>query len=757
MPSDSYLALSIDGISAELRVFDFEAHEAISQLSELTVEFASESAIDLASVVRKKAAFAAMSDGGDTAFAVHGVVSRIEAGHPQKGWHLYRVTVVSWPWLLSHRVDSRIFQDLTAPDIVKQVLQGAGYAAGTDFNFSVTKTYTKREYCVQYRESDWDFVCRLLEEEGIHYRFEQKTDSHVLLVADDANAYTEMAPATLEFRPDVAALSPAANAVRRFHFAQEVRPGKATLNDWSFLKPSLSLKQDKSGSANTDLEIYDQPGNYDVPADGTTRVGVRLEELQLTQKTGSGESTCPTMAAGCTFTLQDHPTDTFNAKYVVTRVRHWGRDQYGMDDDAAGDATAADPRNARYANEFELMPAAVLFRPPRVTRRPHIHGVQTAIVVGPSGEEIYVDQYGRVKVQFHWDRLGKNDDKSSCWIRVAQPWASAAFGAVFIPRIKDEVVVTFLEGDPDRPLIVGSVYHGTNVVPYALPDNKTRSTIKSNTSPGGGGSNELRFEDKKGSEEVFLHAQKDWTIGVENDKNQTVGHDETLQVGNDRTKTVKHDQTATVEHDDSLTVKNDQTLEVDHDRSVTVKNDHTESVQGKQSITVAKAQSITLQDKQDVSVAGKRSLTVQDDVTETFSAKLTVSVSSDVSETFQAKHTLSVTGDGAATIGGKQTVSITGDSAETVGGKKTFTVTGEVTITSGSSTVTIKPSGEITIQGVQMKLAASGPLQIQGATIDLKSDGPMTVKAPTVQSSADAMNTLKGAMLVLDGQMISVG
>jgi len=443
--------------------------------------------------------------------------------------------------------------------------------------------------------------------------------------------------------------------------------------------------------------------------------------------------------------------DAWNASYLVTRIEHVGANVTWQHAEREGEDVVP------YRNTFDVMPADVVFRPPRVTRRPHIHGVQTAIVVGPAGEEIYVDEQGRVKVQFHWDRLGKKDDKSSCWMRVAQTWASAAFGAVFLPRINDEVVVTFIEGDPDRPLIVGSVYHGTNVPPYALPAEKTKSTVKSNSSKGGGGFNELRFEDKKGSEEVYLHAQKDWTIKVENDKNQVVGHDETLEVDHDRTKTVKHDQTATVEHDDTKTVKNDQTLTVQHDRSVTVQNDHTETVSGNQTISITKAQSLTVNDKQDITVAKKRTLTVNDDVSETYAAKLTLAVTGDVAQTLKAKHTLDVKADQTLSVGGKQTVTITGDSVESVSGKKSLSVTGDVKITSGSSTITIKPSGEITIQGVNMTIDASGPLQLHGATVEVKADAQINLKAPIVNGAADGQNTVKGAMVVLDGQMINVG
>jgi type VI secretion system secreted protein VgrG len=751
------LTLVVEGLPDEVdvEVLHFEGHEAMSQLFDFDITVASTAAIDFAQVIRKKATLTVDLEDDSEPRVFHGIVGRIEQGNPEEKWSPYRLALVPRVWLLLHRIDSRIFQTLSVPEIVQQVLTGGGLANGTDFKLSVQNAYTTRDYCVQYRESDWDFVSRLLEEEGIFYYLDQTASGDVLVMADQVTAYPPIdGDDTLVFRSGAGVLGPSTtpgNHVSRFQLAEQVRSGKTTLRDWNFEKPSLLLESNKAGAVDSDLEVYDYPAEFQLKADGDDLAQVRIDELVGWRQTGGGESACSRLATGRTMTLAEHPRASFNTGYLITRIAHWGTRAEA--DRSGGEGE----RQPLYRNEFELIPAATLFRPPRVTRRPHIHGVQTASVVGPAGEEIYVDEHCRVKVQFHWDRLGHLDEKSSCWVRVAQTWASGAFGAMFIPRIKDEVVVTFLEGDPDQPLIVGSIYHGTNVPPYALPDNKTRSTVKSNTSPGGGGSNELRFEDKKSSEEVFLHAQKDWTIGVENDKNQKVGHDETLEVDHDRTKTVKNDQTGTVDHDDTLTVKHDQSLTVQNDRSVTVQNDHTESVTGNQSITIGKAQTLAVSDKQDVSVSKTRSLKVDGDVSETFGAKLTVAVTGDVSETLSGKRTVAVSGDHSESVGGKESISITGDSVETVSGKKTFTVTGDVTITSGASTVTIKPSGEITIQGTQMKLDASGPLQIHGATIDVKADAQATLKAPIVSHSADGVHTLKGAVLVLDAQMINVG
>jgi type VI secretion system secreted protein VgrG len=757
MPVDKH-AFSVEGVDGGIEVLEFHGHEGLSQLFELVVTIAVPAALDATSVVQKGATLEIKPLGAATPGTIHGIVARIE-GESLVGGFQYRVTVVPKVWLQLQGADSRIFQALAVPAIVQQVLKGGGLNAGDDFRLSLQATYATREYCVQYRESNWDFVCRLCEEEGIYFYFEQSSAGHKVVFADTTAAYPPIeGAATLVYKPQHGAMRSEHDDTRvlRFHVGGEVRAGKVTLRDWNFLKPSLSLEANSAGSVDASLEVYDYPGEYQMPDAGTGLAKVRLEEIAVRRASGGGESTCSRLLAGHTFSLTEHGNDGWNAKYVVTRLEYWGRDPVFAERADAADRDESPDRDV-FRNSFEVIAATTLFRPPRVTHRPHIHGVQTAIVVGPAGEEIYTDQNGRVKVQFHWDRFGKNDDKSSCWVRVAQMWASSAFGAMFLPRVKDEVVIAFLEGNPDEPLVVGSVYHGTNVPPYALPGEKTKSTIKSNSSKGGGGFNELRFEDKKGSEEVFLQAQKDWTINVLNDKNQKVGHDETLEVDNDRTKTVKHDQTATIQNDDKETVQHDQTLTVQNDRSVTVQNDHTETVQGKQTITVTKAQSVTLSDKQEITVDKTRAVTVTGDVTETYKAKLTREVTSDVAETLSAKRTVSVKGDDSETVGGKQTISITGDSSVTVSGKHALTVTGNVTITSGSSTITVKPSGEITISGAEITVDASGPLKVHGATVDVKSDGPMNLQAPVINGKADGMNTLKGAMVVLDAQMISVG
>jgi type VI secretion system secreted protein VgrG len=690
--ADRFL-FAVDGLSQTLRVARFQGEEALNELFhfELTL-VCDDISIAFDDVVGKAGQIILLGEDGTERY-VCGIVSAFEQGDVAKKSAVYYATLVPKVWRLGNRFDCRIFQDLTAPDIIKQVFTQAGLA-GADYRLSLQETYVTREYCVQYRESDWAFVSRLMEEEGIYCFFEHSEGKHVLVLGDKPAGHASIvAPATVLFRTPSGALGRAEH-VRRFHQSQRIRPGKATLRDYNFKKPTLSLETKSEASADTDLEVYDYPGAYDAPS--STFAKLRLEERQALRIRAEGESACVRFASGQTFTLSEHPREDLNAKYTLTRIRHEGSQP--IMGSSSGD-------DSGYENHFECIPATVPFRPPLVTPRPTVKGVQSAVVVGPSGDEIYTDELGRVKVQFYWDRIGVNDEKSSCWIRVSQVWAGEAWGAMHIPRIKQEVLVDFLEGDPDRPIIVGRVYHAANVVPYPLPANKTRSTVKSNSSTGGGGSNELCFEDKKGSEEVYLHAQKDWVIGVEHDKHQTVGHDETrlvqhdrtLQVGNDQTEVVGHSETFTVTVDRIKSVGNDENETIGHDRTIQVGNDHTESIGGNLSVSVSKDLS--------VEAGGSGSESIGKDMTGSIGGKYDL------------------------TVGSSMTLEVKASSSEDVKTDKTVTVGQKLTITVGDATVTVEKNGNITVQGKQLAVKIDGPVQVEGKKIAVKSSGEVNVEA----------------------------
>ncbi|MGK3992639.1 type VI secretion system Vgr family protein [Sorangium sp. So ce1024] len=693
----------VDGLEHELRVTRFEGREGISELFHFDVLVASqERDIAFADVVGKTALLTWQV--GEQPRYLHGVVASFEQGEEGKRLTAYHATIVPDVSRLKHRRNSRIFQALSTPEIIDKVLRTAGIPSSA-YRFALSSGYRPREYCVQYRESDFAFMSRLLEEEGICYFFEHDECGHVLVFADSPSAHGPIGgESCVVFRPPLGALYQGEH-VSRFRYAERVRSGKVTLRDYNFKKPSLSLESKAQTDSDDDLEVYDYPGDYDTPGAGSSIARIRLEQLQASRKTGSGESVCPRFLPGQRFTLAEHARDDFNREYLIVSVHHHGHEPT-LDVVAEGDA-------AGYGNRFQVVPADVPFRPPSVTPWPTIKGIQTAIVVGPEGEEVYTDEHGRIKVQFHWDREGKRDGQSSCWIRVSQIWAGSAWGAVFLPRVGHEVVVDFLEGDPDRPLVVGSVYHGTNVPPYALPAEKTKSTIKSSSSKGGGGFNELRFEDKKGSEEIFLHGQKDWNIAIEHDKRQWIGQDEMLEVTHDRSKVVGNDQSEVVGGNKSIDVaKNhtesigeDESLSVGGTRTVSVEGDHSESVGGSQSIDVGKSQSVSIGEDRSESVGGASS----------------ESVAKGKSTSVDEGYTLTVAKDMTVTIGKS--------AKEEVKEKKTMIIGEKLAIQCGDATITIEKNGNVTVQGKKITVKGEGPIRVEGKKLDVKSEGAVNVEA----------------------------
>ncbi|WAS91658.1 type VI secretion system Vgr family protein [Nannocystis punicea] len=509
---------------APLRVVQLSGTEALSSLFEFRVEAAGLD-FDAETLLGQPALLSL--NGAESPRPVHGIVSEAEYVGYTRGLQLYELTIVPWAYKLGLREDCRVFQDKTTEQIVTEVLTRAGLRRDW-FRFSLGDSYAPRNYCVQYHETDLAFVSRLLEEDGIFYFFEHEQSRHVWVMADQIQAHSPIdGTATVWFNPPRGTVQDREH-IRRFRFGGRLRSGKVTLRDFNLHKPDLDLEVKEAAKVDTDLEVYDFPGEYQDPKRGGPHQGqsmakIRLEALQATRRAGMGESDSPRLVPGRTMTLAGHPKHELNAEYRLIEVRHKGEQPQVLDQDASGEST--------YHNVFTVTELKVPFRPPRTTTRPVMRGVQTATVVGPDGEEVHTDAEGRVRVQFHWDREGGHDENSATWVRVSQLWAGNGYGAMFLPRIGHEVLVDFIEGDPDRPIIIGRIYHGNNHPPYPLPEEKTKSTIKSESSLGGDGFNELRFEDRKGSEEVFLHAQKDWNTEILNNLTENVGVNRDATIG----------------------------------------------------------------------------------------------------------------------------------------------------------------------------------------------------------------------------------
>jgi len=485
----------------------------------------------------------------------------------------YQLLLRPWLWWLSLASNNRVFQNLATSDIVTTIFKAHGF---TDFQLKLTGSYTPREYCVQYAETDLAFVSRLMEEDGIFWFFAHEEGKHTLVLADSNDAFMPIPNG-----PTVNYLGQKLgerelHGIRSGQVCLQAVSGVYQATDYQFTTPTTSLFSQAEAVAGP-ASMYEHPGGYTAKAQGDSLTKQRVDGLRSQEKRFVGESDCRWLVPGYWFTLAGHEDTSLNIDWVVISVSH----------EASHDS---------YRNRFEAIPKATPFRPARVTPKPRMH-TQTALVVGKAGEEIWTDEYGRIKLQFPWDRTGKNDETSSCWVRVVLPWSGKGFGMQFVPRIGQEVIVTFIDGDPDRPLVTGCVYNGDNALPYALPANQTQSGIKTNSSKGGGGFNELRFEDKKDAEEVFLQAQKDFNINVLNDTTATVGHDETLTVQNARTRTVKDgDETITLEKgkrsvtiqtgSDSLDVKDTRTVTVGSDQNHSTGGNYTSKVSGNYELTV---------------------------------------------------------------------------------------------------------------------------------------------------------------------------
>ena len=504
----------------------------------------------------------------------------------------YGVVLRPWLWMLSRRANTRIFQNKTVPEILEDIFQ----PYSTDFEKKLTGSYAKVEYCVQYRETDFNFVSRLMEHEGIYYFFKHTEGRHTLVLADKATVHVPVAGfETFQFRPH-ATQAVGEQVISEWRFSQEIQSGKVSLTDYDFVSPSTSLLVSADQARSHDaakFEIYDQPGDYLTKGAGERYAQLRIEEQQARHNQASGYGTLTAMATGSRFTLAEHPRKDQNREHIVVSTRIHARN--------AGHESGSQDTDG-YTCQFAALDSREVFRPQRLTPKPVVAGPQTALVVGPSGEEIHTDKHGRIKVQFHWDRLGKKDADSSCWMRVSQPWAGKGWGMLSLPRIGQEVVVEFLEGDPDRPLVTGSVYNGENLTPYALPDYATVSTVKSRSSKTGNSANfnELRFEDKKGEEYVWFQAEKDHFHLVKNDVNQSIGRDELVTVVRNRSEKIGGQIHQSVEKD--VTQKIGGTVNLDVGTDILIKTDGQHSLKAGKDVSTESGTTISLKASQDVHV-----------------------------------------------------------------------------------------------------------------------------------------------------------
>ena len=600
---------------------------------------------------------------------------------------VYQATIQPWLWFLTRTADCRIFQEMTVQEIIKKVFSEWGHP----FEDKLSRSYRTWEYCVQYRETDFNFISRLMEQEGIYYFFEHENGVHKLILADDYSPHKEIF--TINGRVPLFASDEVAvrdeESCSNWHTSKSVLPGTYALNDYDFKRPSANLYVNSVLSkphSMAEEEIYDYPGEYVQIDDGDQYSRNRIEELHSQYEVSQSSSAVRDMKAGGLFTLAEHPRRDQNKEYLLVSVSH----SFQNDDYGAGGSGGS---GTQYSNNITVIDSKTPFRTSQTTPKPIVQGPQTAIVVGPPSEEIFTDEYSRVKVQFPWDRYGTLDENSSCWIRVSQLWAGKNWGGIHIPRIGQEVIIEFLEGDPDRPIITGRVYNAEQMPPYDLPANKTQSGIKSRSSKGGtpANFNEIRMEDKKGEEELYIHAEKNHTNITENDRNENVGHDRSLYVG----------------HDKSEKVKNNKKIDV-------VEGTHTETIKGDTTVTITDGHYVHRV------VKGSETHHVEEMVTETFndSQKTTV----------------------------KKDIKITANT-----GKICITAATEIELHVGNSLLIMKKDGTIKLSGKDVSITGTKKTEMgvgsQSTTHDNKS---IQSSGAEITSAAIGTHNLTGAIVKIN-------
>jgi len=538
---------TIEGFDNDLQVLSFEGEEALSRPYRFVVELVSECAnIDLEALLNRQA-FLQLDEAGN---GIHGQVYQAAQADSGQRLHHYRIVLVPHLSYLAHRRNPRIFQHKSVPQIIEALLADHGVTADA-FRFALSTASPAREYCVQYGESDLHFLQRLCEEEGIHYHFEHSRQGHQLVFGDDQTVFPRL-DAPVAYVQHSAMVADEA-LIDSLEVRLEARPNHVARRDYDFQHPRLLLEAGASLQqaipAEPMLEDYDYPGRFTDRARGRQLSQRALERHRVDYRLVQGGSDVSRLASGHFLTLARHPRPEWNDLWLLTEVRHEGSQHQVLEE--AGAAGASQPG---YRNTFFAAPWDACYRPPLRHRKPRVLGCQTAVVTGPAGEEIHCDALGRVKVQFFWDREGQGDDSSSCWLRVSSSWAGERIGGVAIPRVGMEVLVEFLEGDPDQPVVTGCLYHGEHPTPYPLPAQQACTVLKTRSSPGGGGFNELRVDDTAGQEQVFLQAQRNW--------DQYIGRDQKIHVGKQRHDSVTANSYSQFQAEEHRTTLGDRKTEL---------------------------------------------------------------------------------------------------------------------------------------------------------------------------------------------------
>ncbi len=662
-----------------VQLTDFVGEEELSRLFSFQLNLISTNpGIQGTDLVGKNVTFSLDYDDEGTRF-FNGFVKRFSAGDEDPdGKRGYQIVVVPWLWFLTQTSDCRIFQEMTVVQVIEKVFGDLGFS---DFDTSKVKgSHPKREYWVQYRETDFNFVSRLMESEGIFYYFKHEDGKHTLMMSDSTGGYLTCKEATVDYPKDELDSGSVKAHLRSWEHAFEFNSGAWAHTDYNFKTPSTSLMSNEKTLMKFDkvskYELYDYPGEYEKKDEGKSFSRVRMEEIEGDHDIASGTSDCKSFTPGGRFKIGKHRVKAEEGKeYVIHRIRHEARE---------GSYQTGNVGGREYFNNFECFPSATSFRPSRITPKPLVGGIQTAVVTGPPGEEIYPDEYGRVKVQFHWDREGKKDQNTTLWIRCKQSIAGNKFGFMAIPRIGQEVVVEFLEGDPDRPLITGCVYNAEQMPHYKLPDEKTKTYIKTNSTKGGEGHNELMFEDKAKEERVYIHAQKNMDVRVLNDSKERIFGNRHQIIGWEKDGKKGGDQREMVYEDKHLNIKRHQF----------------EHIEGNLQLTIGKGEA---------EEGGNLDLIIEKQKSEM--------VEGDSQLIIKGKHSQKIDGGLSSTVGGNCHTKVGGNIAQEAGstgeihlkaGMKIIIEAGmQLSLVGPGGFIDIGPSG-VTIQGIMVNINSGG-------------------------------------------------
>lgn len=674
------LSLTTPAPGEPLVLIAFSGREEMSRLFSFQLDMISDNnAITAQDLVGKNVTFSIqLLDESQRYF--NGFVSRFFAGDEAEGRRNYRAEVVPWLWFLTRTSDCRIFQNKTVPEIIEQIFGDLGFS---DFELQLKGAHPKRDYCVQYRETDFNFVSRLAEEEGVFYFFKHENGKHTLVLADHVGAYVDCLEKEVDYPSDVATRA-IQDYLTHWEHQYQFRTGKWAQTDYNFETPKVSLMTNTQSVVKLPgiekFEVYDYPGEYGKSGDGNALTRLRIEEEEVGFDTVLASSYCKSFTPGGKFKVRQHRAASEKGKsYVITSIEHLAHEPMAYE-------TGAASGGPDYRNRLVCVPDKVVFRPDRQSPAPIVHGLQTAVVVGPPGEEIYPDKYGRVKVQFHWDREGKRDDNSSCWIRVSQTHAGPGFGAINIPRIGEEVVVAFLEGNPDAPVIVGRFYHADNMPPFGLPASKTISGMKSKTYKGAG-YNEMIMDDTPGKELVRVHAQKNMSTKVL--------HDQDLTVVNDRSITVTGKLTETITKDTKITIASGTYTHAvaANTASYTVKGNIAETYQSDQTTNVTG--NISIDSGKSIVISAKDKITL-----------------------VVGKSQLDMDSGGNITLAGVTVKIIGSDLVHSDGGKMHATGKTEAKMGVGNQNVSCDPA-KVAVSGAAINSSATGVHEITGALVKI--------------------------------------